>query len=104
MFAEVKAEKESLKDLRDELSIAIQLGRMEMTQEVAERAIPRVDGFNAPTAGIDSLKDLASVIGELNTSMITEANMPPLTGETAAELAVDAGQPAILKIGGFNNF
>ena len=104
MFAEVKAEKESLKDLRDELSIAIQLGRMEMTQEVAERAIPRVDGFNAPTTGIDSLKDLASVIGELNTSMITEANMPSLTGETAAELAVDAGQPASLKIGGFSNF
>jgi hypothetical protein len=104
MYAEVKAEKESLKDLRDELSIAIQLGRMEMTQEIAERAIPRVDGFKTPSTGINSLMDLASVIGELNTSMVAEANMPSTASEAATNLASDAGQPANLKIGGFSNF
>jgi hypothetical protein len=104
MYAEVKAEKESLKDLRDELSIAIQLGRMEMTQEIADRAIPRVEGFRAPTTGVNSLKDLATVIGELNTSMIAEANMAPPVNEAAPDLAADAGQPTNLKIGGFNNF
>ena len=102
MYAEVKTEKESLKDLRDELAIAIQLGRMEMTQEVAERAIPRVDGIRGPSTGVHSLEDMATVIGELNTSMVAEANMPPPTRE--ADLASDAGQPANLKIGGFSNF
>jgi uncharacterized coiled-coil protein SlyX len=104
MYAEVQAEKESLKDLRDELAIAIQLGRMEMTQEIADRAIPRVEGFKAPTTGVDSLKDLATVIGDLNTSMISEANMPSPAVEAGRDLATDAGQPESLKIGGFNNF
>ena len=104
MYAEVNAEKESLKDLRDELSIAIQLGRMEMTQEIAERAIPRVDGFKTPTTGVSSLTDLATVIGELNTSMVAEANMPPPVSEAGTDLATDAGQPTHLKIGGFSNF
>jgi hypothetical protein len=104
MYAEVKAEKESLKDLRDELSIAIQMGRMEMTQEVAERAIPRVDSIKGPTSGVDSLEDMAMVIGELNSSMVAQASVPSTVSEAGTELVSDANQPANLKIGGFSNF
>ncbi|MBT5818619.1 MAG: hypothetical protein HOI25_09800 [Proteobacteria bacterium] len=104
MYAQVQAEKETLKDLRDELSIAIQLGRMEMTQEIAERAIPSIGDFRAPETGIDPLKDLATVIGDLNATMIAEANMPSASSTNTADLPGDAGQPPSLKIGGFSNF
>ena len=104
MYAEVAAEKEALKDLRDELSIAIQLGRLEMTQEVAERAIPKVDSIRAPSTGITSLSDMANVIGELNSSMVIEANLPSQEQAGSGSLFGKPGQPRPLKIGGFNNF
>ena len=61
MYAEVMAEKESLKDLRDEVAVAIQLGRLEMTREVAERAIPnlglpRQGGQTNPTIPINDVE------------------------------------------------
>jgi hypothetical protein len=104
MYAEVAAEKESLKDLRDELAIAIQLGRLEMTQEVAERAIPKVDSIRAPSTSVASLKDMASVIGELNSSMVVEANLPVAERHEGSASTGDVGQPTALKIGGFSNF
>jgi len=104
MYVQVQSEKDSLRDLRDELSIAIQLGRMEMTQEVTERAIPRLDRIVAPSTGVNSLQDLASVIGELNTSMVAEANIPSPTVNSEIDASIDVGQPTKLKIGAFNNF
>jgi len=102
MYAEVESEKEALKDLRDELSIAIQLGRLEMTQEVADRAIPRVDGIHAPTTGVASLMDMASIIGELNSSMVVEAELPTAGARPAA--ASGSGPTRGLEISAFKNF
>ena len=100
MYAEVAAEKEALKDLRDELAIAIQLGRLEMTQEVAARAIPRMNGVKAPTTGVTSLKDMATVIVDLNNSLIIEARAPDIA--TAAP--TKHGKPSGMDISGFSNF
>jgi len=102
MYAEVESEKEALKDLRDELSIAIQLGRLEMTQEVAERAIPRVDGLQNPTTGVASLNDMASIIGELTSSMVVEAELPGIVPEPVA--GTGGGAARSLEIGAFKNF
>jgi prefoldin subunit 5 len=100
MYAEVAAEKEALKDLRDELAIAIQLGRLEITQEVAARAIPRMNGVNAPTTGVTSLKDMATVIVDLNNSLIVEARAPDTTTATPTKY----GKPSGMDISGFSNF
>lgn len=100
MYAEVAAEKEALKDLRDELAIAIQLGRLEMTQEVAARAIPRMNGVKAPTTGVTSLKDIATVIVDLNNSLIVEARAP----DTSMSAPMKHGKPSGMDISGFSNF
>ena len=104
MYVEVEAEKDALRDLRDELSIAIQLGRMEMTQEVAERAIPRIDGIRGPTMGIESLQDMAAAIGDLNSSLIVEAELPVSIDPTLQTVTPGPGYPKKLKIGEFKNF
>lgn len=101
MYAEISAEKDALRDLRDELRMVIQLSRLELTQEVASRAIPRVDGINGPTTGVNSLKDMAVIITDLNESLVTEIN-------TAQPVVVGTGpvqsKPAGLEISGFSNF
>ena len=100
MYAEVTAEKDALRDLRDELRMVIQLSRLEMTQEIANRAIPRIDGIKAPTTGVNSLKDMAVVITDLNNSMVIEASLPePAHPETSP-----VERPTGLEIGGFSNF
>ena len=100
MYAEVTAEKDALRDLRDELRMVIQLSRLEMTQEIANRAIPRIDGIKALTTGVNSLKDMAVVITDLNNSMVVEAISP----EPALPQTSPVGSPAALEIGGFSNF
>ena len=100
MYAEVTAEKDALRDLRDELRMVIQLSRLEMTQEIANRAIPRIDGIKAPTTGVNSLKDMAVVITDLNNSMVVEAISP----EPALPQTSPVGSPVALEIGGFSNF
>jgi hypothetical protein len=98
MYAEVMAEKEALKDLRDEVALSIQLGRLEMTQEVAARAIPNVSSPSVASTGVETLKDMASAISELNSSII-EGAQTPVSGNS-----VDAGEPGLLKIDAFQNF
>ena len=100
MYAEVTAEKDALRDLRDELRTVIQLSRLHLTQEIANRAIPRIDGIKAPTTGVNSLKDMAVVITDLNNSMIIEASSPePAEIETSP-----VKRPTGLEIDGFSNF
>jgi hypothetical protein len=100
MYTEVIAEKDALRDLRDELAIAIQLGRLEMTQEIASRAIPKVDSIQSTTVGVQSLEDMANVITALNTSLSIAQEIPI----TQPASVTAAGKPMGLQIGGFSNF
>lgn len=98
MYAQVSSEKEALKDLRDEVAIAIQLGRLELTQEVAEKAVPNFVSIKAPTGSEEPLKNLAGVITDLNQSLATD------TTELRGQRATAPGKPRQLKIEGFSNF
>ena len=80
--------------------MVIQLSRLHLTQEIANRAIPRIDGIKAPSTGVKSLKDMAVVITDLNSSMIIEANAP----EPAETGTSPAQEPGGLDVGGFSNF
>ena len=99
MYAEVMAEKESLIDLGDEVAMSIQLGRLAMTREVAERAIPNLIRPRDPSLGIKSLKNVATGIAKLNGALIDNASGgPELIGKSTSKEPVD------LAIGGFQNF
>jgi hypothetical protein len=98
MYTEVVAEKEALKDLRDEVAMSIQLGRLEMTQEVAARAIPNVPSSSAPTKGVQTLRDMASAIAELNDSIVNESPVP------GPNINPVTGAPNPLQIEAFQNF
>lgn len=100
MYTEVMVEKEALRDLRDELAIAIQLGRLEMTQEIAARAIPKVDSIQSPSSGVKSLESMANVITALNTSLSISQDAP-VAQSTEMTMAPDQSG---LEVGGFSNF
>ena len=100
MYAEVIAEKDAIKDLRDEVAVAIQIGRLEMTQEVAERAIPNLSRTKHPSSGIRSLQDMASTIGELNDSLIAVANKSATSG--AGPSPISEQGPLVIRE--FSNF
>jgi hypothetical protein len=100
MYTEIMSEKEALRDLRDELAIAIQLGRLEMTQEIASRAIPNVDAIQSPAVGVQSLEDMANVITALNTSLSISQEVP--VAQSAA-MTTNPGSTG-LEVGGFSNF
>jgi len=91
---------DALRDLRDELRTVIQLSRLQLTQEIANRAIPRIGGINAPTTGVKSLEDMVVVITDLSNSMIVEASLP----EPAPSQTSPFERPAGLEIDGFSNF
>lgn len=101
MYAQVTAEKEALKDLRDEVAMAVQLGRLEMTQEVAERAIPNFNSLHAASSRARPLSEMAGVINDLNNSLAVETSNTVVQGADGAAAAV---QPGGLEIGGFSNF
>lgn len=100
MYAEVLAEKEVLLALRDDVAVAVALGRLQLTQEVAERAIPSLGSPKAPSKGLDSLADMATALGELNDSIFDETKLP----EVRAAAMPGQSRPAGLAIDGFNNF
>jgi prefoldin subunit 5 len=100
MYTEVIAEKDALKDLRDELAIAIQLGRLEMTQEIASRAIPKVDSIQSSSVGVQSLEDMANVITTLNASLSISQEIPAAQSVSATASA----EPMGLEVGLFSNF
>jgi len=99
MYAEVVAEKEALKDLRDEVVMAIQLGRLEMTREIAERAVPSLAlNGKTPSPEVRTLKEVATGIARLNVSLMEKSG-----NVTPASLEVDGGATA-MAIDGFSNF
>jgi len=100
MYAEIMSEKDALRDLRDELAIAIQLGRLEMTQEIASRAIPKVDSIQSPSVGVQSLEDMANVITALNASLSMSQDFPAVQQAGGDVIAAPTG----LEVGGFSNF
>ena len=79
--------------------MAIQLGRLEMTREVAERAIPSLIKPRDPSLGIKSLKNVATGIAQLNDSLIEDASGPQI-----AKTRSKPGRPADLSLEGFKNF
>lgn len=99
MYTQVMAEKESLIDLRDEVAMSIQLGRLEMIREVGERAIPNLLAPQDPSLGIPSLEIVANGITQLNDDLIREAAGAPSPGKF--------GKPAEipeLSLDGLKNF
>ena len=100
MYAEVLAEKEALRGLRDDVAVAIQLGRLQMTQQVIESAIPNLGSPKAPLTGLDSLTDVAIAMGELNDSIFAETELLGVRQTTTPEQL----QPAGREIVGFQNF
>lgn len=98
MYVQVLAEKESLVDLRDEVAMAIQLGRLEMTQQVAERAIPNLSPTQATASDAKSLNDVAEAIAALNSTPIGSAASP------TAQQARAPAESGKLAIDGFSNF
>jgi len=100
MYAEVLAEKEALRNLRDDVAEAIALGRLHLTQEVAQRAVPSLGSPKTPSKGLDSLEGMATALGELNNSIINETKIP----EVRPAAVPGQARPAELEIDGFSNF
>jgi len=94
MYTQVMAEKQSLIDLRDEVAMSIQLGRLEMIQEIGERAIPNLMEPKNPSLGIPSLAKVTDGIIRMNTSFLNEGPATPnpanaSTPENTGDLSID---------------
>jgi hypothetical protein len=100
MYAEVMAEKEALRDLRDEVATSIQLGRLELTEDVVRRAIPNLGNVKAPSTGTDPLQEMASAVSELNQTMAGEIQRI----ESPVTVNGSPRPTRGLEIGDFNNF
>ena len=97
MYTEVAAEKEAIIDLRDEVAMAIQLGRLEMTRQIAVTAIPSLSAKNSPAQDLTTLREVANGIAKLNDSIIVEAD---------ADRAAPGQKTKVtrLTVGDFTNF
>ncbi len=100
MYTQVTTEKQALLDMKEELSIAIQLGRLEMTQEVANHAIPNFEVETGSGVSAGSLDNIASTISDLNVSLVEEADLPNIQPSSVTGTPVDVE----LAIDGFSNF
>ena len=103
-YAEVGAEKSALKDLRDELEVAIHLSRLEMTQEVLILAAPQMGNVRLPSSGVGSLRDITGVIREVNESMLAETYYPSPGDTSGAKISPISGSPQGLEISPTENF
>ncbi len=99
MYVEVATRKEELKDLRDEVVMSIQLGRLEMTREIAARAVPSlaING-KTPSSEVRTLKEVATGIARLNASLMKNSG-----SVTPASLKADGGVTALVT-DDFSNF
>ncbi|MBT4603915.1 MAG: hypothetical protein HOC28_12340 [Bacteroidetes Order II. Incertae sedis bacterium] len=86
--------------MKEELSIAIQLGRLEMTQEVANHAIPNFEVETGSGVSAGSLDNIAATISDLNVSLVEEADLPGIQSTNVAGETVDVD----LAVDGFSNF
>ena len=82
------------------MKTVIQLSRLQLTQDIANRAIPRVDGVKTPATSVKSLKDITEVIANINNTMIVEASVP----NPAAPGSSSVDGSVTFKIDGFSNF
>jgi len=98
MYTEVVAEKEAIVDLRDEVAMAIQLGRLEMTRQIAETAIPSLSTRKSPAQDMTTLRDVADGIAKLNNSIATEAEVAD------ASTVNPKTKVSRLSLGNFKNF
>jgi len=98
MYVQVMAEKDALVDLRDEVAMSIQLGRLELTQQVAERAVPNLSPNATTSSDARSLNSVAKAIATLNSSTIGNAEI------ASGELVRAQTDPGPLTIDGFSNF
>jgi hypothetical protein len=97
MYTEVAAEKEAIIDLRDEVAMAIQLGRLEMTRQIAVTAIPSLSAKNSPAQDLTTLREVANGIARLNDSIIVEADVAEATPGQKTKVTR-------LTVGDFTNF
>ena len=97
MYTEVAAEKEAIIDLRDEVAMAIQLGRLEMTRQIAETAIPSLSAKNSPAQDLTTLREVADGIAKLNNSIIVDT-------EVAEAVPGQKTKVTRLSVGDFTNF
>jgi hypothetical protein len=98
MYARLAAEKETLKDLRDEVNISIQLGRLDITQEVAERALPNLMLPNEPGSGTQPIQTITDVIENLNVALARRTDIPAVSQAKGKNGLND------LEIADFSNF
>ena len=97
MYTEVAAEKEAIIDLRDEVAMAIQLGRLEMTRQIAVTAIPSLSAKNSPAQDLTTLREVANGIAKLNDSIIVETDVAEATPGQKTKVTR-------LTVGDFTNF
>ena len=97
MYTEVAAEKEAIIDLRDEVAMAIQLGRLEMTRQIAETAIPSLSAKNSPAQDLTTLREVADGIAKLNNSIIVDTDV-------AEAVPGQKTKVTRLSVGDFTNF
>ncbi len=98
MYTEVVAEKEAIVDLRDEVAMAIQLGRLEMTRQIAETAIPSLSSQKSPAQDLTTLRDVANGIAKLNNSIAAETSIQEPPGVNPKT------KMSRLSLGSFKNF
>lgn len=55
--------------------MAIQLGRLEMTRQIAETAIPSLSAKNSPAQDLTTLREVANGIARLNNSIIVDTDV-----------------------------
>lgn len=98
MYAGLMAEKRALTELRDAVEVAIQLGVLDMTRVVAERAIPGLSSPQGPRTGVPGLMDVAGNIARLNRYILEDA------AQDAVEPLDASDRPTALSIDEFDNF
>ena len=104
-YVEIKAEKEMIIDLRQELAIAIELGQLEITESIARRAMPAPPGTVSSRSGLSSLNDMAELLSAMNESIELDYQQSELTETGPDSSSTDRSpDPGRLKLDTFKNF
>lgn len=101
IYAELIAEKSALKDLRDEVGLAVQLGRLEMTRETVQRAIPKFISGTLNKSNPKTLSNIADRISIVNDSLISQTS--GLDIKKSKDINT-TNSKSDLRIGTFENF
>ncbi len=74
MYTQVMVEKSALEDLRKELWVAVQMGRLAITEEITAAAIPETSGLGISDED-NSIIGLSKMMGDLNERMLDDESM-----------------------------